>query len=79
MIRTALRVGELMTPNDHCPGVWPVWTLGAQVAGFKKRIIEHCYSQNIKAPGLMVSENKIFVCFSYFSRLGSYVPWCGVI
>ena len=26
--------------------------------GFIKRIIEHCYTQNIKSAGLMVSEKK---------------------
>ena len=36
--------------NDPCPGVWPVWTPEARMAEFKKGIIEHCYTQNIKAP-----------------------------
>ena len=52
---------ELMTSHDPCPGEWPVWTPGTQVAGSKKRIIEHCYTQNIKAPALMVSKKKTFV------------------
>ena len=70
-----------MTPNDPCPGVWPVWTVwtpGAQVAGFKKRIIEHCYTQNIKALGLMVSK-KILVSFSHCKYMGANVPWGGAI
>ena len=33
------------------------------MAGFIKRVIEHCYTQNIIAPGLMVSEKNIFVRF----------------
>ena len=42
------------------PGAGPVWTPGAQEAGFIKRTIIHCYTQNMKALGLMVSEKKIF-------------------
>ena len=68
-----------MTPNDTCPGVWPVWTQGTQVAGFKKRIIENCYTQNVRAPGLMVSQKKIFVCFSHCKYMGDNVPLGGTI
>ena len=67
-----------MTSNDPCPGVWPEWTLGAQLAEIKKRIIEHCYTQ-IKAPGLMVSEKKIFVCFAHCKNMEANVPWGGAI
>ena len=43
----------------------PVWTPGAWlagfIAGFIKRTIIHCYTQNMKkALGLVVSEKKIF-------------------
>ena len=55
------RIGELMTTALGC-GLY-----GPQVAGFVKKIIEHCYTQNIIAPGLMVSE-KIFC-------MGANVPW----
>ena len=58
--------------NDPCPGVCPVWTPGAQVAGFKKRIIEHCYTQNKNALVLMVSE--IFGCFSHSKNMGANGP-----
>ena len=52
-----------MIDNDM-PGVWPVWTPGAPLAGFIKRNTIHCYKQNMKALGLVVSE-KIFLCFSH--------------
>ena len=74
LIWTTLLVGELMTP-----ALGPVWTTGAQATGFIKRIIEHCYIQNIKAPGLMVSEKKIFVRFSYCKYMRATVPWGGAI
>ena len=32
-----------------------------------------------KAPGLMVSEKKIFVCFSHCKYMGANVPWGGAI
>ena len=44
-----------MTP----PGAGPVWTPGAGLAGLIKRNTIHCYTQNIKALGLVVSEKKI--------------------
>ena len=48
----------------HVPhGVGPVWTPGARLAGFIKRTTIHCYTQNMKALGLVVSEKKIFLCF----------------
>ena len=51
-----------MVDNDM-PGAWPVWTPGAQLAGFIKRNTIHCYKQNMKALGLVVSEKKIFYVF----------------
>ena len=74
LIWTVLPVDELKALNDPCPGMWPVWAPGAQVTGFRKRIIEHCYKQNIKALELMVS-GKIFVCFSHCKYKGANVPW----
>ena len=47
------------------PGVGPFLTPGALLAGFVKRITIHCYMQNMKAVGLVVSEKKIF--FMFFS------------
>ena len=47
-----------MTPPP--PGAGPVWTPGARLAGFIKRTTRHCYTQNMKALGFLVSEKKIF-------------------
>ena len=47
------------------PGAGPVWTPGARLAGFIKRTTIHCYWQNKKALGLVVSEKKIFKSFSH--------------
>ena len=49
---------ELMTPGAFL-------TQGAWLAGFLKRTTIHCYIQNMKALGLVVSEKKIFLCFSH--------------
>ena len=47
--------------SHDAPGAGPVWTTGARLAGFIKRITI-CYKQNtcMKALGLLVSEKKIF-------------------
>ena len=47
---------ELMTP-----GAGSFLTPGPWLAGFMKRTIKYCYTQNMKALGLVVSEKKIFV------------------
>ena len=47
------------------PGVGPFLTPGPWLAGFIKRTTIHCYTQNMKALGLVVSEKKIFLCFSH--------------
>ena len=49
-----------MLDND-APGVWPIWAPGTHLAGFIKRLTKHCFTQNIKGLGLMVSERKIFL------------------
>ena len=49
--------------DKDMPGAWPVWTPGAPLAGFIKRNTIHCYKQNMKALGLVVSEKKIFYVF----------------
>ena len=58
-----------MADND-APRVWPVWTPGTQLAapgtqlaGFIKRTTIHCYIQNMKALGLVVSEKIFFMFF----------------
>ena len=52
-----VRLWELMTP-----GTGPFLTPRARLAGFIKRTTIHCYIQNMKALGLVVSE-KIFYVF----------------
>ena len=52
--------------NDASWG-WPIWTPGAWLAGFLKGITKHCYTQNIKALGHMVSEED-FLCFPIVSQ-----------
>ena len=49
--------------SHDAPGVGPVWTPGTPLAGFMKRTIIHCYTQNMKALGLVVLEKKIFFMF----------------
>ena len=51
--------------SDDAPRAGPVWTPGAQLAGFIKMTTIHCYSytQNMKALSLVVSEKKIFFMF----------------
>ena len=57
--------------HHDAPGAGPVWTPGAWLAGFMKRITRHCYKQNMKALGLVVSEKKIFICFSHCKSMGA--------
>ena len=48
-----------MADND-APRAWPIWTPGSQLVEIIKGLTKHCFTQNIKALGLMVSEKKIF-------------------
>ena len=57
--------GEDFFFSHDAPGAGPVWTPGAWLAGFIKRTTIHCYKQNMKALGLVVSEKKIFLCFTH--------------
>ena len=52
-----------------------MWTTGARLAGFIKRITIYCYKQNMKALGLVVSEKKIFLCFTHDSPPGPWPVW----
>ena len=45
--------------SHDAPGAGPHGPQGARLAGFIKRTTIHCYTQNMKALGLVVSE-KIF-------------------
>ena len=51
--------------DNDMPGAWPVWTPGAPLAAFIKDSIIHWSTQHMKALGHMVSEKKIFLCFSH--------------
>ena len=46
-------------------GAGPLWTPGARLAGLIKRNTIYCYKQNMKSLGLVVSEEKIFLCFTH--------------
>ena len=58
-----------MVDNDM-PGVWPVWTPGVPLAALIKESIIHWSTQHMKALGHMVSEKKIFLCFSHDAPRG---------
>ena len=65
--------------SHDIPRAGPVWTPGAQLAGFIKMTTIHCYTQNMKALGLVVSEKKIFLCFSHCMSMGANDPRGGAI
>ena len=44
------------------------------MAQFMQRTISHCYIPNIKAVGLVVSEKKIFLVFSYCRSMETIDP-----
>ena len=54
---------DLCFTHDPPPGEGPVWTPGARLAGFIKRTTIHCYTQNMKALGLVVLEKNNFLKF----------------
>ena len=54
---------DILCFSHDAPGARPEWTPGARLAGFKKRTTIQCYTQNMKALGLVVSEKKIFYVF----------------
>ena len=49
--------------SHDAPRAGPVWTPGARLAGFIKRNTIHCYKQNMKALGLVVSREEDFFMF----------------
>ena len=55
--------GDFLCFSYDAPGVGPIWTPGARLAGFIKRTTIHCYTQNMKALGLVVSEKIFFMFF----------------
>ena len=46
-----------------------IWTPGSRLAGIIKGLTKHCFTQNIKALGLMVSEKKIFLRFFFLLKV----------
>ena len=63
--------------SHYAPKEGPVWTPGAQLAGFIKRTTIHCYTQNMKALCLVALEKKIFLCFSNCKSMGPNNPLGG--
>ena len=66
-----------MADNDTT-GAGHVWTPVTRMAGLIKRTTIHCYIQNMKAMGLVVSET-IFLMFSHCKSMGANDPWGGAI
>ena len=63
-----------MADNDAHRAL-PIWTPGSRLAGIIKGLTKHCFTQNIKALGLMISEKKIFFCvFSYYKSMEANTP-----
>ena len=46
--------------------MWPNLDPRGMITGFIKGSISHCYTQNIKPLGFVVSEKKIFFMFFFF-------------
>ena len=51
--------------DNEMPGAWPVWTPGVPLAALIKESIIQWSTQHMKALSHMVSEKKIFLCFSH--------------
>ena len=60
--------------SHDAPGACPVWIPGAWLAGFIKKTTIHCYTQNKTSLGLVVTEKKIFLCFSHCKSMGANDP-----
>ena len=56
---------DFLCLSHDASGAGPIWTPRALLAGFIKRATIHCYTQNMKALGLVVSERKIFLYVSH--------------
>ena len=67
------------TADNDAPRAGPVWTPGPRLAGFIKRTPIHCYTQNMKAMGLVVSEKKIFMFFPSRPRGGARMDPRGTV
>ena len=63
-----------MADND-APGASPIWTPGSRLAGIIKGLTKHCFTQNINALGLMISEKNIFFyVFPYYKSMEANDP-----
>ena len=62
-----------MAAND-APRAWPIWTPGSRLAGLIKGLTKHCFTQNIKALGFMVSEKIFFTFFPIISLWEAMTP-----
>ena len=62
-----------MADND-APGAWPIWTPGSGLAEIIKGLTKHCFTQSIKALGLMVSEKIFFYIFFYNKSMEANDP-----
>ena len=63
-----------MADND-APGALPIWTPRSRLAGIIKGLTKNCFTKNIKALGLMVSEKNIFFyVFSYYKSMEANDP-----
>ena len=65
LLQRFFHVSIVSLVDNDMPGAWPVWTPGAPLAAFIKKRIIHWSTQHMKALGHMVSEKKIFLCFSH--------------
>ena len=63
--------------SNDAPGVGPIWTPGARLAGFIKRTTIHCYTQNMKVLCFVDSEKKIFFVFPIVSLWDLMTPKAG--
>ena len=64
--------------DDDAPGAGPVWIQGARLTVFIKMTTIHCYTQNMEALSLVVSEKNIFM-FSHCKSMGANDPRGGAI
>ena len=61
---------DFLSFSHDATGAGPLWAPGAPLAGFTKRATIHCYKQNMKALGLVVSEKNIFFYVLPMTPLG---------
>ena len=62
-----------MADNDAL-GAWPIWTPGSRLARIIKGLTKHCFTQNIKALGRMVSEKILLTFFPIISLWRPMTP-----